>query len=237
MLEKLMLSCPAAVAVYGAGGKTSLIYFLAMEAKKLGKRVIITTTTHLYKPEISKGIWDRLAYPYEVKWVSSKEELLAQDEKTILVYGAQDAYDKDKIQAVAQISLAELKTMADFIFVEADGAKGFPVKCPREWEPGFVEGIDLYLGMMGLSALGKPRKEVCFHYELQFTSGDELWTEEDFITLAKTSLTRAVRNKRFMIVLGQADQGSFPMEKLLPCGCEAVWRISHTEQIEECIWN
>ena len=41
----------AVISVTGAGGKTSLIFAWARELAAAGKSVIITTTTHMYRPE------------------------------------------------------------------------------------------------------------------------------------------------------------------------------------------
>src|SRR6185295_6956166 len=44
------------VAVAGAGGKTTLVYRLAAEARTLGLRVVVTTTTHMGTlPEATTG--------------------------------------------------------------------------------------------------------------------------------------------------------------------------------------
>ncbi len=39
------------ISFVGGGGKTSLIYELGSELSKLGKKVIITTTTHMFMPK------------------------------------------------------------------------------------------------------------------------------------------------------------------------------------------
>lgn len=39
------------ISFVGGGGKTSSIYELGSELSKLGKKVIITTTTHMQMPE------------------------------------------------------------------------------------------------------------------------------------------------------------------------------------------
>ena len=50
--DALQLSLPehAVISVVGAGGKTSLIFAWARELAAAGKSVIITTTTHMYRP-------------------------------------------------------------------------------------------------------------------------------------------------------------------------------------------
>ena len=51
--EALQIRLPehAVISVVGAGGKTSLIFAWARELADAGKSVVITTTTHMYRPE------------------------------------------------------------------------------------------------------------------------------------------------------------------------------------------
>ena len=51
--EALQIKLPehAVISVTGAGGKTSLIFAWARELAADGKNVVITTTTHMYRPE------------------------------------------------------------------------------------------------------------------------------------------------------------------------------------------
>ncbi|MEG1994362.1 MAG: hypothetical protein RR048_05570, partial [Oscillospiraceae bacterium] len=48
------------VSIIGGGGKTSLMFSLAKELKNKGKKVAITTSTHIMRPSISDGITDLL---------------------------------------------------------------------------------------------------------------------------------------------------------------------------------
>ena len=41
---------PAVISVVGAGGKTSLLFWLAEVLRASGRRVLITTTTHMFMP-------------------------------------------------------------------------------------------------------------------------------------------------------------------------------------------
>ena len=45
------------IAFVGGGGKTTLIYELARELESVGKRVLVTTTTHMLRP---KNEWELL---------------------------------------------------------------------------------------------------------------------------------------------------------------------------------
>ena len=43
----------AVISVVGAGGKTSLIFALADELANSGKKIVVTTTTHMLHPEFA----------------------------------------------------------------------------------------------------------------------------------------------------------------------------------------
>ena len=54
------------IAVVGGGGKTSLIFRLAEELKATGRKVIVTTTTHMAydrtRSYAEAGDWEKLKY-------------------------------------------------------------------------------------------------------------------------------------------------------------------------------
>ena len=70
--------------------------------------------------------------------------------------------DKGKFKEPDEGLLKKLLTQADITFIEADGSKHFPVKAPREGEPVLLPECDTVLAVMGLSAIGKPLKNVAF---------------------------------------------------------------------------
>lgn len=48
------------------------------------------------------------------------------------------------------------------VLLEADGAKRMPCKVPAAHEPVLLPESDIVLTVAGLSALGRPLREVCF---------------------------------------------------------------------------
>ena len=50
------------VTLVGAGGKTTLMFALAQEFSRLGKRVVITTTVKMYKKDVGQIGKDTKAY-------------------------------------------------------------------------------------------------------------------------------------------------------------------------------
>ena len=52
------------------------------------------------------------------------------------------------------------------VLIEADGAKGFPLKVPSDREPVVRRETELVVCTAGISALGKTFREACFRWEL-----------------------------------------------------------------------
>ena len=50
------------VSLVGGGGKTTLLYAMASHCAQKGWRVLVSTTTHILRPE--NGLWQRLTPKY-----------------------------------------------------------------------------------------------------------------------------------------------------------------------------
>ena len=105
------------IAVVGGGGKTSLIYRLTDELIDKGKRVIITTTTHMAGE--SELPFARGGDAVRVKELLDKERY---------VIAAEYEEDTGKYASLTDEKLEELRELCDVMLVEADGAKHHPVK-------------------------------------------------------------------------------------------------------------
>ena len=138
------------ILVCGAGGKTSYIKNMAESYKD--KKVIITTTTKIFKPK--KYIDDIDSHSF--------------DNDNIIILGKE--FDDKKLMYAGDDILEKAMHYADIIFIEADGAKYHAIKIPNENEPvipEFLYGrIDKIVVIMGLHSLGRKFKEVCFRYNL-----------------------------------------------------------------------
>ena len=100
------------IAVVGGGGKTSLIYRLTDELIDKGKRVIITTTTHMAGE--SELPFARGGDAVRVKELLDKERY---------VIAAEYEEDTGKYASLTDEKLEELRELCDVMLVEADGAK------------------------------------------------------------------------------------------------------------------
>lgn len=143
---------PFVITLVGAGGKTSLIRRLAFEGRNRGLRVLVVTTTHMYRPS-RFGVLSGSAEDV-------KRQLLDQG---LAVAG--NAAGEQKISFVGEELYREICPMADLVLVEGDGSRRLPVKAPGSNEPVIPENSDLVLAVCGLSALGQPGAEVCFRLE------------------------------------------------------------------------
>ncbi|MBQ3429304.1 MAG: putative selenium-dependent hydroxylase accessory protein YqeC [Mogibacterium sp.] len=137
--DALQLSLPdhAVISVVGAGGKTSLIFAWAHELAAAGKSVVITTTTHMYRPE-------------------------RMEDGGIRIVVSDDPKRPDKVTAPPEGVLEGLRKTADVVFIEADGSRRKPLKWPGEREPVIPDYTDITVCVAGLSAVGKQTEEAVF---------------------------------------------------------------------------
>ena len=141
---------PGITAIIGSGGKTSLAERLCKELSERGT-VIFTTTTHIFPPDMP------LADP-------TRGELSALLQKGHLVCAAKPAGEK---LTAPTLSAMELSEAADFVIVEADGAKRLPAKAhDRSFEPVIPTGTAQIITVLGTSCFGKPIAEVCHRPEI-----------------------------------------------------------------------
>ena len=140
------------IAVVGSGGKTTRIHKLTEKYRNQGKKVFVTTTTHMYeKPECI---------------LSGNVEEIVEKLNTCGYCMAGLPAEDGKIKALPYEKYESVCEYADVVLVEADGSKGKPVKFPAEHEPVIPANVDEIHIVTGLCAVGKPLKEVCHRKEL-----------------------------------------------------------------------
>ncbi|MEA4939004.1 MAG: selenium cofactor biosynthesis protein YqeC [Christensenella sp.] len=185
--------------IVGGGGKTTLLLRLARELRETGARVVVTTSTHIFPPEgIPTQTGGTLA---EVSALLNREDVVCLGTPV----------EEGKL-ATPKFAFAELAKIADYVLVEADGAKGFPLKAPAEHEPVIPAETSLVVAVAGLDGLGKPISETVFRPALYAAL---LGTDEQHM-LGPADLARvlthplgqrkaALPGMRFGIVLNKAD--------------------------------
>ena len=140
--EALQLVLPehAVISIVGAGGKTSLLFAWARELADAGKKVVITTTTHMYRPA-----------PVE--------------DENIRIVAADDPERADKVTAPPDDILEGLRETADAVLIEADGSRRMPLKWPAPWEPVVPDYTDVTVCVAGLSGLGQKTADAVYRAE------------------------------------------------------------------------
>ena len=148
-------------ALIGGGGKTTLMETLAGELSRKGT-VILTTTTHIRRPE-----------QYETLLDADERAVRAALERERIVCAASRA-DDGKLCA-PQLAMETLAQLADFVLVEADGAKRLPLKAHAPHEPVIPACAQRVVMVVGIDGVGKPVREVCHRSALyaQLAGADE----------------------------------------------------------------
>lgn len=190
---------PLVISLVGAGGKTSTMYQLAKEFGAMGKRVIVTTSTHIYYPE-----------QYQVILTDSCDKIAQLTwEGPVLVVGQPGP--AGKLKGLPPDQIGGLAAYADVVLIEADGAKSMPLKVPGEHEPVLIQETNLVIGCAGLDSIGKPLEEVCFRsalaQELLKIENDHSVMPEDIaaILVHEKGTRKSVGTIPYRIILNKAD--------------------------------
>ncbi len=121
------------ITIVGAGGKTTTMYTLASELAQRGKRIIITTTTQIFYPE--PGETDALIVAADTPILLQNIRAAWQHQQRITVAGTFLRTDKLAGLQLEQPYELLMKSGADAVIVEADGARHRRIKAPAEHEP------------------------------------------------------------------------------------------------------
>ena len=216
------------ISIVGAGGKTSTIEYLASEYDSIRKKLLVTTTTHMFQPDT---------------WAWCKEESMELvdryfEEENVLWLGI--PCDNGKMKSPETSFLEQLRKKNIPMIIEADGSKRLPFKVPGEKEPVILEGSNIVIGVLGLDALGKPMNEVCFRYELAAKylnkSEEDLITREDYVNLiiSEYGLKKGIKkNMKYIVFLNKVDDELIEKEALLiremldKCGFSNIYLSSY----------
>ena len=202
-------------ALTGSGGKTSLMMRLAEELCERG-RTVICTTTHIMRPEgiPTVGTEEELETELELQDECRRKMCGQQGEpgKPVPVCIGSPAKEPEKLAAPG-IPIGRLAEVADYVLVEADGARRFPLKCHAAHEPVIPAEADRVILVIGLSGIGKKVCEAVHRPEL-FKEYTGLGTEDTVTAAAVAEAVRAelpgimrgrVNENKLYIFINQAD--------------------------------
>src|ERR1043165_2820273 len=148
------------VSLIGAGGKTTTLYRLARELREANKKILVTTTTRIFKPH--KPHVDRL---FLVENVTAFLGQSGAMEPPVII-GAGYRIDEDgKLVGLPAAWVDDLHRSGHFdaIFVEADGAASRLFKVPSEIEPVIPKSSRLVVWVIAATVIGKPLDSTSVH--------------------------------------------------------------------------
>ena len=138
-------------AVVGAGGKTTLIRELSARYRAQGKRVLVTTSTHMFRER------------YTLVDAEAAELVTVLQTEGFAMAGS--AAPEGKIGPLPPALYAAACAAADEVLVEADGARGHLVKLPRAGEPVIFDNVTDIVLVINLKAEGLPLCVAAHHPE------------------------------------------------------------------------
>ena len=203
IIEKMGNIEKPVISFVGAGGKTSCILELADDWAGRGKRVLVTTTVHMERPEIlgRRG------------WIDQPAENIRKALETPGVVIAGSASETpEKIRGLSERIYFQAASKAQGVLIEADGSRKFPVKVPGKKEPVIREDTTHILILAGASALGRPLEQVCHRLEYArklLGSGTAVLTGELLGKLLEKGyvepLKRQYPGRKIAVILNQQD--------------------------------
>ncbi len=204
-------------AFVGSGGKTGTIMKRADAYRAQGLRVLVTTSTQM----------------------GAREGTIIGDDPAPVIKALQNggyamagtkANREGKIAALSEETFRAVCAHADVVLVEADGSRQHPLKFPNENEPVIPAGTDEIVVICGLSAIGRPAKDVCHRLELVKAA---IGIEDDTIITAQH--VRELIKKAYMTPLSL----KYPEAKitLYPCQRDNAYLQAIAEELEKEFQN
>ena len=171
-------------AFVGAGGKTTLIHEQAARYRAQGKRVFVTTSTHMFiEPDTVLS--------------DDSEVILAQLNRTGYVMAG--IPEGEKIRSLSSETYERVCSYADVVLLEADGSSRKPIKFPNSTEPVLYDNVEEIVVVCGLQAIGRPLIEAAHRPELVKAclgaQDDTIITLEHIAVLIREGYLRPLREK------------------------------------------
>ena len=152
LAEALAIGAREHIALVGGGGKTTLMFALAEELKRRGKRVITSTTTKVWHREALKSE-KVLLLAEDSDWRNPRSEDLGGGGN---LFVGRSILDSGKVEGISPSLADEIygDSRFHYLVIEADGSAGHPLKAPAEHEPVIPRSVTMVVALMGLEAIG-----------------------------------------------------------------------------------
>lgn len=154
LAAQLQLGPQELVAFVGAGGKSTLLLELGNELAAGGARVVLTTTTKMGAGQARQA--RVVCQSTDLEAVSA-----ALDQSGPVMVVATDDGHKVTGPSPGIVSRMYTAGVADYVLVEADGARGRSFKTPAEHEPVIPSATTAVVVVFGIDAIGRPIIEMC----------------------------------------------------------------------------
>ena len=153
----------------GSGGKTSLLALLAQELARRHSRVLVSTSTRVYPFPGLPLVEDPADLPAafaHTRAVFLGRQLAAPGAAAApAAPAAADVAggDAGKLRGLPALDPEALRCLADVVLIEADGARGRPLKLHLPHDPSVPAGADLALLVVGAAALARAASSATLH--------------------------------------------------------------------------
>lgn len=184
LFECLKIKEGEIISVVGAGGKTSLIMYLA---KSLKGRVVVSASTKMFLPDEE---WPCFINE-PVEWSSNDEVVVAAN-----------AVNNLKIQGLNDYTC---QSGCDYYLIEADGSKTLKLKGWADNEPVITDTTTRTIGIIDMTSIGMPvNEDTIFRLEtyLEMTDKTENITLQNIIDiiLHKNGLFKNSKGRRILLL-------------------------------------
>jgi probable selenium-dependent hydroxylase accessory protein YqeC len=244
LVEALSVRRGDVVSLVGAGGKTTVLYALATELRRHGLSVVVTCTTHMQVPTTGATAPPLVVIDEEDNWLTSVKRHLDRYGSVTVI---QDRKRDDKLRGLEPVMLDPLRSLADAVVIEADGARGRSLKAPAEYEPVVPDETTLMVVLVGLDVLDE-RLDAEHVHRLEVVvelSGAVPGTEvtEDVVVdcVVRGYIPKVPKGSRHVVFLNKATDYRLKTaerlgERLLAAGAEEVV-FGQAERPHECFYR
>jgi molybdenum cofactor cytidylyltransferase len=183
--ERLGVGNHELISIVGAGGKSTVLFTLGRELAQAGCRAILTTTTRMARDQVTEpACWS-------IDPSAAEGSLSAGSSLFVAVATVPGKVTGPTPDGVNRLFL---ETTADYVVVEADGARSMSVKAPAGHEPVIPDQSTLVIVVAAIDAVGRRIDQVAHR-------------PERVAALAGTTESDVLSISRLASVLMHADGG------------------------------